>query len=198
MASLAKFTNFTTCQALEMRNEMFIQEFELAILEQQIGKRLNAYGSAKPGVDLGYFVEEVFVEFEDSLITIREEFIRTEVCGEFGEYLSLRVEEGYLSRNEADVAGGVYYFFKGELLHEVKVLRAELIREQGSGVQSFEHDALVEFKFESGSLWILKDELSTPLLRCETSKEGELPSLPSPADGWPQTLTDNWTGEWLS
>jgi hypothetical protein len=177
---------------------MLIQDSELQLLGLQVGKRLKAYGSAKPGIDPGLFVEDVFVEFEDSLISIREEYIRTEVCGELGEYLSLRVEEGYLSRNEADVAGGVYCFFKGERLHEVKVHRARLKREQDSCVQTFEHDALVEFKFESGSLWILKDELSTPVLRCVTSKEGESPSFPSPAEGWPNTLTDNWTGEWVS
>jgi hypothetical protein len=181
-----------------MRNAMFLQESELKILEQLIGKRLKAYGSVKPGIDPGYLVEDVFVEFEDSLISIREEYIRTEVCGEMGEYLSLRVEEGYHNRNEAGAAGGVFYFYKGEPLHAVKVHRARLNGEQGTNVQSFEHDALLEFKFESGSLWILKDELSTPFIRCIISKEGEALSLPSPADGWPHTLTDNWTGEWIS
>lgn len=168
------------------------------ILEHLIGSRLLCYGSAKPGVDLGSAIKEVFLEFDDSIITVREEYVTADVCGEIGEYLTLRVLVGYDQRSEADSAGGVYYHFKGEALRNVTIHRARLIRHRGSHVSSFEHDALVEFEFESGSLWILKDELSTPFIQLLTSQSGQSPVLPNPADGWPNTVTDHWSGEWIT
>ena len=177
--------------------DMKLPEDDTHILEHLVGSRLLTYGSAKPGVDLGFSIEEVFLEFEDSLITVREEYVSANVCGEIGEYLALRVLLGYDQRREADIAGGVYYFFKGETLRNVTVHRARLIRNRDSQVSSFEHDALLEFEFELGSLWILKDELSTPFIQLFTSKDGQSPVLPNHADGWPNTLTDRWTGEWI-
>ena len=176
---------------------MFIQASEIETLQSLVGQKITAYGSAKPGVDLGYSIEDAFIEFEESLITIREDYISANVCGEMGDYLALRVQLGYGQRHEADSAGGVYYFFKGEKLQKVKVHRARITRKQDSVIQSFEHDALLEFIFETGSLWFLKDELSTPFIRFFTSKIGQYPALPNPADGWPNMLTDNWTGEWI-
>ena len=177
---------------------MLIQGSEIETLQALVGQKLTAYGSAKPGVDLGYSIEDVFVEFEDSLITICEEYTNANVCGEIGDYLALRVHLGYEKRREADIVGGTYYFFKGEILRSVAIHRARLTRIQDSMVSSFEHDALLEFVFETGSLWFLKDELSTPLIQFFTSKSGQHPSLPDPADGWPHMLADNWTGEWIS
>ena len=181
-----------------MKTEMFIQDSEISLLKSLIGKKLTAYGSAKPGVDLGYAIEDTFIEFGDSLVTIREDYVSTSVCGEVGDYLTLRVEEGYRQRSEADGAGGVYYFFKGEKLNSVNVHRARLTRHRESLVESFDHDALLEFEFVSGSLWFLKDELSTPFIQFFTSNAGTRPSLPSPADGWPNLLNDSWHGEWLT
>ncbi len=176
---------------------MLIQAAEIETLQTLVGKKLASYGSAMPGVDLGSAIQEVFLEFDDSIITVREESVRADVCGEIGEYLTLRVLVGYDQRREADSAGGVYYHFKGETLRNFTIHRARLIRHRDSQVSSFEHDALVEFEFETGSLWILKDELSTPLIQLLTSQSGQSPVLPNPADGWPNALTDHWTGEWI-
>lgn len=177
--------------------DMKLPAEDTKILENLVGCRLLSCGSATPGVDLGYAIQKVFVEFDDSLITVREDYVNANVCGEIGEYLALRVLLGYDHRRDADRAGGVQYFFKGETLRNFTIHRARLIRNRDSQVSSFEHDALLEFEFGSESQWILKDELSTPFIQLITSKNGQSPLLLNPADGWPNTLTDHWTGEWI-
>jgi len=181
-----------------MINDMYMRDSEIDLLNSLVGKRLRAYGSSKPGVDLGFAVEDVFLEFEDAVIAIREDFVSTNVCGDVSDYLALRIDTGYSERLEADQQGGVYYFFKGERLNATKVHRARLIRDFDGQKEMFDHDALLEFVFETGSLWFLKDELSTPFIFFFTSKSGESPTLPDPSDGWPKTLADNWRGEWIS
>lgn len=181
-----------------MNTEMYLKDSEIHLLRSLIGKKLIAYGSAKPGVDLGYAIEDAFIEFEDALVSVREDFVTASVCGEIGDYLALRVDVGYRQRREADIAGGVYYFFKGERLKSVRVHRARLTRSRDTGIESFDHDALLEFEFETGSLWFLKDELSTPLIQMETSKVGERYLLPNPAEGWPNSIGDIWYGDWVS
>ena len=51
--------------------DMKLPAEDTKILENLVGCRLLSCGSATPGVDLGYAIQKVFVEFDDSLITVR-------------------------------------------------------------------------------------------------------------------------------
>ena len=62
-------------------DDMHLRDSEIDLLNSLVGKRLRAYGSSKPGVDLGFAVEDVFLEFDDAVIAIREDFVSTNVCG---------------------------------------------------------------------------------------------------------------------
>ena len=117
-----------------MTSEMHLQENELQTLDSLIGQRLNAYGTSQPGVALGFAVEDVFLEFENDTIGIREEFVSTSVCGEVSDYLTLRIEPGYPQRKKADKEGGVYSSFMGECLLGTKVHRARLTRSRGAHI----------------------------------------------------------------
>jgi hypothetical protein len=174
-----------------------LSKSEIENLRSLIGKKLLAYGTAKPGVDSRFAVQEVFIEVEDQIISVIEEFELTDVCGEVGEYVKFEVLSGYQDREKANELGGAYFHFHDEIIRAINIYRAHLERFT-DGVQSgkFEHDAGIELVLESGSLRFLKSDLSTPLIEFVDSETGREPSLPDPAAGWPKTLPDTWDGSW--
>ena len=161
------------------------------------GSRLRAYGSDKPGIESGVAVEDIFIEADDAVVTLRVVFEQTDVCGEVGDYLHLVVEDGFPNRLEAESEGGVYFHFKGEVIRAVIVHRATLERSRdGVQVGCFEHDAAVQLVLESGSLVFLNDDLSTPIIESFVWAGTDGSALPDPAAGWPSTVFSSWTGSW--
>jgi hypothetical protein len=180
-----------------MRTDAHIDDAGLGRLARLAGSRLLAYGSDKPGVESGVAVEDVFIEAEDAVITLRVVFERTDVCGEVGDHLHFEVEDGFSLRPEAESEGGVYYHFKGELIRSVIVHRATLEHARdGVELGRFEYDAGVELVLESGSLVFFNDDLSTPIIESLIWPEAEGPALPDPAASWPSTIFSSWTGSW--
>ena len=170
---------------------------EFETLRSLIGKRLTAYGTSKPGIDSGIAVEEIFVEAGELLVSLIEEFVLTNVCGEVNEYLKFAILDGYPNRAEADVVGGAYFHFRNESIRSINIYRAHLERIiDGVKAGEFDHDAAIEIVLESGSLRFIKSDLSTPLIEFHHSEFGKEPALPDPAAGWPKSLSDNWDGTW--
>lgn len=180
-----------------MRTNGHITGAGLDRLASLVGLRLRAYGSDKPGVDSGVAVEDVFIEADNAVVTLRVVFEQTDVCGEVGDYLHFIVEDGFPNRLEAESEGGVYFHLKGEVIRSVIVHRATLERSRG-GVQvgRFEHDAAVQIVLESGSLVFLNEDLSTPIIESFVWAGTDGSALPDPAAGWPSTVFSSWTGSW--
>ena len=101
-------------------------------------------------------------------------------------------------RPESESVGGVYFFFKGETVQSVSIHTARITRNFEGKESSFEHDASVEIAFETGSLWISKTDLAVPILNFEVVFVDQPSPLTDPAEGWPNTVFDRWSGEWLS
>ncbi len=181
-----------------MKTDLPIKDKDRTLLQMLVGKRLDAFGTPKPGVDAGTAIEEVFIQVEGAAIVISLDFESANVCGEIGDYLRILVGEGNQKRSESESVGGVYFFFKGETVQSVSIHTARITRNFEGKESSFEHDASVEIAFETGSLWISKTDLAVPILNFEVVFVDQPSPLTDPAEGWPNTVFDRWSGEWLS
>jgi len=181
-----------------LKTEFKIDALGTDLLQSIVGKRLDAFGTPKPGVDTGTAIEEVFIQVEGAAIVLSLDFESANVCGEIGDYLRILVDEGNQKRSESESVGGVYFFFKGETVQSVLIHTARITRNFEGVESSFEHDASVEIAFETGSLWISKTDLAVPILNFEAVIAGQPSPLTDPAEGWPNTVFDRWIGEWLS
>jgi hypothetical protein len=181
-----------------MKNGFTIPSGEMDVLRTLIGKTFVSCGTSKPGVDREVAIEEVFIATEGATIECRLVFEPANVCGEIGDYVAFVIKEGSEFPSQSKTARGGSESFAGEIVRAVTVHRAQLVRTTEAAVRSFEHDALIDLTFDTGSLWLFKEDLSTPMIEIFATAASRFDSvLPNPASGWPQTTSDHWEGEWL-